>query len=160
MKITYTGNLEIIKDAIQDALFILRNEDFHILLQAKENFDNSNATGKDISRLIMECTIEATIELYKPVPIPPWSRANAYTEPKEPTKIFLNKRKLNRSIESIAATIVHEFIHLIDFSSDEFDFGHGDNDSSGKGETAPYWIDICAYEILTGNTGKVIFQHK
>lgn len=158
-RITYNGNIEIISDAIQDANFILENEEFHITLSAKNSFDSSNASGKIISDLIKTSTVVAIVETYKPIPVPPWSRANAYTKQSEPNKIFLNRRKLNRSIESIAATLVHEYIHLVDFENSNYNFGHGDNSSTNKEDTAPYWIDILAYEMLTGKEGKVVFQH-
>lgn len=158
-RISYNGTIQIITDAIQDAVFILENETFHEALIAKTSFENSNASGKIISGLIKDSNIQAIVETYKPFPIPPWSRANAYTKPSEPNKIFLNRRKLNRSIESIAATIVHEYVHLIDYANSDYEFGHGDNSSVNKENTAPYWIDILAYEILTGEKGKVVFQH-
>lgn len=155
----YNGNSDIITDAINDANFIFQNEEFFTRLSGKESFDASNATGEKIKELIKISPIIATIELYKPAPLPPWSRANAYTTESQPASIFLNKRKLNRSIESIAATLVHEYIHLIDFSTAEYSFGHGDNSSGGKDDTAPYWIDMLAYELLTGKTSKSVYQH-
>lgn len=158
-KINYTGNIEVIKDAVEDANFILESKEFHEHLSKKNSFDSSNASGKIISQLIANSDVKAQIEVYKPIPIPPWSRANAYTRKSEPNKIFLNKRKLKRSIESIASTIVHEYIHLLDYASDDYNFGHGDNSSVNKENTAPYWIDILVYELLTGKKGKLIFQH-
>ncbi len=158
-RINYDGSIQVISDAIQDANFILDSEEFHDALASKFAFDNSNASGKAISDLIRASSIEGIVETYKPLPIPPWSRANAYTKPSDPKTIFLNRRKLNRSIESIAATLVHEYIHLVDYANSQYEFGHGDNSSADKENTAPYWIDILAYQILTGKEGKVVFQH-
>lgn len=159
-KIIYTGSLELIQDAVEDANFILSREEFLEQISDKKSFEHSNASGKVIASLIKNTTIVANIELYKPIPIPPWSRANAYTKKESPRTIFLNKRKLrNRSIESIASTLVHEYIHVIDHESEEHKFGHGDNNSEGKSSTAPYWIDQRAYEFLTGKDSKMVYQH-
>jgi len=158
-KINYNGNIQIISDAVHDANFILDSPEFHDALASKSGFDNSNASGKIISDLIKASSIDAIVETYKPLPIPPWSRANAYTKPSEPKTIFLNRRKLNRSMESVASTLVHEYIHLVDYANSQYEFGHGDNSSADKENTAPYWIDILAYQLLTGKEGKVVFQH-
>ena len=41
-----------------------------------------------------------------------------------------------------------------------FEFGHGDNSSIGKKNTAPYWIDNLAYSIISGGqTAAIVFQH-
>lgn len=158
-RVEYKGNWEIVADAVEDANFIFNSDLFLQKISEKDSFDNSNADGSKIVELIKKCTTKASIEFYKPVPIPPWSRANAYTKRSEPTTIFLNKRKLRkRSVESIAATIVHEYIHLVDFASDEYNFGHGDNDSNGKSNTVPYWIDQLAYNLLTGKEAKLVLQ--
>lgn len=158
-RINYNGNIQIISDAIQDANFILNSAEFHDALASKSDFDNSNASGKTISNLIKAFSIDAIVVTYKPLPIPPWSRANAYTKPSEPKTIFLNLRKLNRSIESVASTLVHEYIHLVDYANSQYEFGHVDNSRINKENTAPYWIDILAYQLLTGKEGKVVFQH-
>lgn len=158
-RIEYNGNWEIIEDSVEDANYLFNSELFFEKILAKDSFDNSNADGSKIVELIKNCTVKASLEFYKPLPIPPWSRANAYTKRSAPSTIFLNRRKLrNRSIESIAATIVHEYMHLVDFASDGYEFGHGDNDSAGKSNTVPYWIDQLAYNLLTGKVAKLVLQ--
>lgn len=159
-KIKYNGNWELITDAVEDANYILSLEEFYLEISKKTSFDHSNANGIKVAELIKKSKITATLDFYKPLPIPPWSRANAYTTRSTPSTIFLNRRKLRRrSIESVASTIVHEYIHLIDYASDEYEFGHGDNDSDGKSNTVPYWIDQLAYKLLTGKEPKLVFQH-
>ena len=158
-RLIYKGSISSITDAVQDANYILNNELFHYELSLKQSFDFSNASGKIISELIKSSKIVASVETYKSVALPPWSRANAYTLPNVLDKIFLNRRKLNRSFESIAATLVHEYVHLIDYESKEYHFGHGDNSSSNKENTAPYWIDMLAYKLLTGKEPNLVFHH-
>lgn len=159
-KISYTGKSDLILDAVEDANFILNSESFYQEIKKVNSFEFSNTNGKIISELIRNSKIVASLEFYKSLPIPPWSRANAYTKRKYPSTIFLNKRKLwNRSPESIASTIIHEYIHLVDFESNDYEFGHGSNDNDGKSNTVPYFIDNIAYKLLTGKEPKIVFQH-
>lgn len=159
-KIRYNGSRNLISDAVEDANFILSLDEFYSKISKKNSFDFSNASGAIVSELIKNSNIIASLDFYKPFPIPPWSRANAYTTKEAPSTIFLNKRKLRRrSIESIAATIIHEYIHLVDFEQNEYHFGHGSNNNQGKSNTVPYWIDQLAYEILTGKKAKLVFHH-
>lgn len=53
--------------------------------------------------------------------------------------IFLNSRNVKRSVPSLAGTLAHEFIHVLDAYSPKT-FGHGDNRPEGKEMTLPYWI--------------------
>src|SRR5690606_41963938 len=118
-KINYDGDLKLISDATQIANSIVVNEEFHTKLATKESFDESNASGKIISDLIKGTSLIADIELYKSSW--PWSKSNAYTTPIHPNTIFLNSRKLdNRSEKDWACTLIHEFIHLVDFENTQY----------------------------------------
>lgn len=75
----------------------------------------------------------------------------AYTDGRFPNTLFLNFKKLDREIEDIAATIIHESIHALDDAEATYTFGHGNNSSAGKDNTAPYWIGNLAYRILKNN---------
>lgn len=157
-KINYSGNSESIRKAVDDANYILNDEEFLVAITKKRSFDNTKVSGVIVSMLIRISNIKAEIGLYKPLPIPPWNRANAYTEPNSPTTIFLNKRKLrNQSVESIASTIIHEYVHLIDFATEKYDLGHGSYSITGKANTIPYWIDQLAYEMLIGIETRMVF---
>lgn len=153
-KINYTEDSGVISEAVKSANSILENKDFHEELSSIESFNNSNASGKIISELIKESSLEAYIELYSKT----LTRANAYTIPRKPKSIFLNNKRLNRSIGSIAATLVHEYIHLLDFANEEYWFGHSSNRRRGNGETAPHKIDNLVYRLLTNKTPKEILQ--
>lgn len=146
-KIDYTGTSGIVIEAVQKANDMLNNDFFHSKLSEKQSFDESNANGKIISELIKNSSILARIETYKSTW--PWSKANAYTTPLQPDLIYLNSRKLDDyNSTDLACTIIHEFIHLIDFESSTYFFAHGSNYNLNKGNTAPYWIDNLAIEIM------------
>ncbi len=42
--------------------------------------------------------------------------------------------------------MIHENVHAVDNYNEQHRFGHGDNNSNGKRNSAPYWI-----EKLEGN---------
>ena len=141
-------------EAVEKANNILGDEGFHRELSAIEHFEYANASGAIISRLIKESKIEAQVKFYSKR----LTRANAYTKPKYPDSIFLNDKRLNRSAESIAATLVHEYIHLLDYADKEYYFGHAGNSSTGKENTAPYKIDNIVYAMLSKKEPREIQQ--
>ena len=91
--------------------------------------------------------IIAEVRFYKPRW--PWSAALAYVQGNNPKTIYINERKLNRSEASIAATIAHEYIHVLDNYTPE-SFGHGDNYASGKDNSAPYYFGQVVEEVYGG----------
>lgn len=146
-KINYTGDSEVISEAVQKANEILENVEFHKELSEKDSFDESNASGTIISKLIKSSKVKASVEIYKPKWL--WSKANAYTRPINPNLIYLNNRKIKKRDEiEWTATLIHEYIHLVDFESKEYYFAHGSNDRRDKDNTAPYWIDNLVFKIL------------
>ena len=145
--INYSGTETSLAEAVQKANDVLNSALLHLKLSEKQSFDESNASGKIISDLIKNSQILAKVELYKSPW--PWSKANAYTTPLQPDNIYFNSRKLSDySSNDIACTLIHEFVHLVDFESSSYFFAHGSNYSLNKGNTAPYWIDQLAMEIL------------
>ena len=62
----------------------------------------------------------------------------------DPNSIYINTAKLDRSLGSVVATLLHEFIHMVDNYDTLHSYGHGDNSARGKQNTAPYWIDNLA----------------
>ena len=146
-KINYSGELMLISNATQRANAILQNEEFHVKLAAKESFDESNASGKNISDLIKGTSVRAQVEIYKSLWL--WSKSNAYTTPIQPNIIYLNSRKIEvRSDKDWTCTLIHEFIHLVDFESAQYFFAHGSNRRINKENTAPYWIDNLVQTLL------------
>lgn len=154
MEITCKINIEKVLLATKYANDILQNEDFYERISNKDSFDMSDATPKQISRFLKESDLEFVVKPFKPRGIAnkiKYRKTLALTDRRYPNTLFLNVNKLNREAESIAATIIHESIHALDNSVKEFSFGHGDNDASGKGNTAPWWIGNQTYKILKNN---------
>ncbi len=54
--------------------------------------------------------------------------------------VYLNSSRINRTIWSLGATIVHEASHVVDEFYKDASFGHGSNSNKGKNKTFPYFI--------------------
>lgn len=76
----------------------------------------------------------------------PWSSVKGYYTKSRPFDININTRKINRSVGSFIATLVHEMIHAVD-GLDENDFGHTVRNVEGRDESAPYAIGELASEL-------------
>lgn len=150
MKIIFDDDNQKVQNAVDLANSILKNEVFYNKINKKDSFDLSTASPEIIAELIKKSELEFEVELFYPTG---WRRIKyrktlAYTDHKYPNTLFLNLRKLNREPERIAATIIHESIHSLDHDAEDYTFGHGNNSSKGKANTAPYWIGNLAYKIL------------
>jgi hypothetical protein len=145
----YKGSNASIMCAVEEANDLIISKEFLTPILDKESFDMADCDGVIIAQLIDLFASgmfgDLTVKTYKSKN--PWSKAYGYFNPSKPDQIYLNTRNLNRPIASIIASLVHEMLHFLD-SKSVFSFGHGDNSSTGKGETAPYWIDNLAENIL------------
>lgn len=155
MKIEYNGNYTKIINAVQVANNLLNNNEFYRLISEHSEFDLANVSPNILSKLIFNSKLVFIVLTFTPSFFQSitgrYSKTYAYTNTNNPKKLFLNTKKLNRSSESISASVIHESIHAIDNTEIKFKFGHGDNSSIGKNNTAPYWIGNLAYRILTQN---------
>ena len=136
-------------ESIELANSVLKNPKFYEKLRTVKVFDQSDITGEILSNLILDSKI--TAQVIMKTPHNPFSNATAYTKPQFPESIFIyNKYVENRNVElaDIVCTLAHEYLHLVDFEAEDYDFGHRNNYSSGKENTAPYLIETIAREII------------
>lgn len=150
MNVNFNDEDQRVQEATQMANSILKNETFYDNIRRKEKFDLSTASPSIIANLILNSTLVFKVELFYPSGwrAIKYRKTFAYTDENYPNTLFLNLKKLDREIEDIAATIIHEGIHALDEEAIEYTFGHGNNSSVGKDNTAPYWIGNLAYKIL------------
>lgn len=151
MKYILRSNIAKLKSAVDLALEVFQNDQFYQEIAAKDKFDQSDASPNQIAELLGAFEIPVNIEGF----YPRWFERLKYRKTLAYTvggNVYFNLRKMNRSDASLAATLVHETVHVVDNYSSEFSFGHGGNSSNGKGNTAPYWIGNLAYQILSGDT--------
>jgi hypothetical protein len=108
-------------------------------------FAMGNITGSQLVQLFQQDR-KITVEVYRPLWL--FSRALGYTTDGEEDVVHLNGFRLHRSEASIVATLVHELVHILDMHDEAHKFGHGDNSSVGKNNTAPYKLDAIAERII------------
>lgn len=157
IKVTFNGTHAGVQSAVETSNQLLRDKTFFDRIRQKDRFDLSNTSPQVIADLMENANGIVTVTLYASVS--PFSRALAYEDSRYPGTVFLNTRRLNRSVASICASIIHECVHSVDGSQTQYSFGHGDNSSTGKANTAPYWIDNLAYEMIRGVPGRVVSNH-
>jgi hypothetical protein len=84
----------------------------------------------------------------------PWSKALAMVKSGDYSTLYLNVRKLDRSVASLTGSIAHEWGHCLEFwwktwVDDEHFFNHGDNRRKPNtfqyqlGERVKAWIEDC-----------------
>lgn len=134
-RIVCTSGLTSIKRIVDKTNRILDMDIFYINLKKILSFDYSDINGEVLGDIVRNPLIVAQVKFYRGWF---WSRVNAYTNGTE--YMYLNTRKLARSDASIANTIVHEYIHILDSYNEQYSFGHGSNNRSGKDNSAPYKV--------------------
>lgn len=153
MIVTFPGTNKNVVNAVTRCNQILQDPAFFDLIRQHPAFDRSTATPAQIADLMQRSTSAVTVELYTPKWL--WSKALAYEDHRYPNKVFLNARRLSRSLGSLSATIIHECVHALDAEDEALRFGHGDNNPNGKENTAPYWIGDLAYVMISGKTAEL-----
>ncbi|GEQ87429.1 hypothetical protein ULMS_29370 [Patiriisocius marinistellae] len=150
MIITFNDKQPKVEEATEMANSILKNPVFYSKIREKNNFDLSTASPQIIADLIENSDLEFKVDLFYPSGwrAIKYRKTFAYMDHRFPNTLFLNLKKLNRSSRSIAATIIHESLHALDHEAIDYTFGHGNNSSKGKSNTAPYWIGNLANKIL------------
>lgn len=138
-----------IERCIDEANRLLKSPVFKREIEEKRaGFDMSTATPEYIADRITSKYghLICEVHLYHNR----WSRALAYFDPRYPNRIYINAAKLNRTDGSVIATIIHEWVHLVDYDDHLHSYGHGSNSPVGKQNTAPYWIDNKAQALIDG----------
>lgn len=152
MRFFYKGEYEQIKIAVEDSNDLLFFEDFYKEISSLEDFKCSKKSPKEIAEIIKNSKLEVEIKLYKPKWV--FSKVNGYFVPQYPNQLFLNARKIWRDSDEILNTIIHEYIHALDYNNNNelIEFGHDCGIHEG---TAPYVIGNLAQEFVNGNKDQV-----
>tara|TARA_R110002096_G_scaffold358706_1_gene551801 strand:+ start:134 stop:592 length:459 start_codon:yes stop_codon:yes gene_type:complete len=132
--------------AVDMANLLMQNHaDFHKVISEHPQFEMTDVASEDIMSFMLERfnnkVQEVRLKRYWF-----WSKAIASFHPKYPNRISLNSRKLNRSLDSIVGTLLHEHVHLVDNFYQGASFGHGGNSPGGKEGTCPYRVGQLAKE--------------
>jgi hypothetical protein len=147
-RLNYGGTNPKVKQAVELANGILQNPQFYQIIKGKDKFDFTRVPPSEIADLIKASQVRVQVRLYNG---DAGSVTTAYVTPKHPGVLFLNSDKLGRSVGSIISTMIHETVHAVDAGVEGKRFGHGTNDRTGKGNSAPYWIGGLAKCLFLGN---------
>lgn len=149
MKIVYEGQYASVIEAVKYTNTLAENEEFWASITKEDAFDNTSYKPADIASLMRGKETPAVVVDWRPG----WfqrlryRKTNALVDPSSPNRIKLNTRRLRRSIGSIVNTLVHEFLHTVDFTEDgsgHAEYTHRGQSSVGNENTAPYWIGTLA----------------
>lgn len=151
VSVLYHGTSLVMIDAIFRTNLLLENNSFYYAISEHEAFDMANVGAHTISKLLKKSNLQMTIETY----FRPWSKAETYDDPHEPTVIYLNQWHNSRSIPGFCNTFIHKIVHAVNAENPQYEFGHGDNSAIGKENTAPYWIGNLAEQMVL-NRNKLI----
>lgn len=145
MQVKYNGTNEKLIESVDFINDLLTLDAFYDEISNHPAFthDDDDYTPKKISEILKADESIVMVKTYKSRWR--WSKANAYVSPKYKDTLFYNTRKLWRLRIDIINTIVHECVHVADYNDNKINnFGHGDNKSKGKKNSAPYWIGTLA----------------
>ena len=134
---------------------MINSLDFERVMNSIDSFEydfdaeDGEVDGKDILKAFRNCNWDTRLKLYKP--LWPWSKVNGYYKPDRDFEvIYLNSRRFaKRTYKDCAVTILHEIVHLVDnYDGTYRRYGHGDNSSFGKMESAPWKISKIVIDEL------------
>lgn|SRR6185312_6689427 len=146
VNISYHGTSLVLIDALFRTNLLLEEDFFYQAISEHGNFDMANIDASTIAKLLKKSTLRMTVDTY----LRPWSKADTIDDLDEPTMIYLNQWRLNRSIPNFCNIFIHQVIHAVNAENPQYEFGHGDNSSIGKENTAPYWIGSLAERTIIG----------
>lgn len=144
MKLIYKKRNKRIREAVKNTNKVLNNDAFYEAIAQLPQMDNTELSSSQIAEILKS--------YHKPVYVKrfwrPWSRTNAITGGYR--YIRLNSANLNRSNKSIINTLVHEYVHAVDFFDGQLNFTHHDNSNSHGEEnnTAPWRIGKLAEDFM------------
>lgn len=151
----YGGWNKKVKSAASNANLLMQNHAGFLKLIGEQSYTMTEVDGEDIASFMRDRYMNDIQCIKVRRTWNPWSAAVAWFKPKYPNNLYLNKRKLGRSVESITGSIIHEYVHLVDNFYTNASFGHGDNYGPKsytpespmwheKYFSAPYWIGMMA----------------
>ena len=145
MKLHYKGRNRKIKKALQIANEILNNPLFYDQISSIERFDNTipeDLKPSEIANFLRNHPKKVYVKTFI-------GRLGVNAKTKRSTYFRLNRLELDRPTTKIVRTMIHEYVHCIDFSLKKYKFTHKDNnnDNGDEDNTAPWTIGRIAYEL-------------
>ena len=145
MKLNYIGRKSKLKEAVNFANEILNNSHFYSAIGNRTRFDNTELSPSVIAERIRDWEKPVHVRTYWR----PFGDSNAKTG--RSSHISMNTAKLNRSKKYIVNTLIHEYVHAVDFGDDgQLEYTHVDNDNTNGKEnnSAPWAIGKIAEQMV------------
>ena len=162
MKATFAGRDAGLIEAVKYVNETLnQDETFWKGIREKPQFDFATIPSGEVERRVRAIDSTIIVKLWKPDWWQAWRYTNtvAVTDARLPRTLLYHTRFLGNDVGSKVNTIVHEFVHNVDAfddgSADE-QMGHGDNDPTGKQDSAPYWIGNWAEKLYRQMKGLAV----
>ncbi|ESU28676.1 hypothetical protein FLJC2902T_12670 [Flavobacterium limnosediminis JC2902] len=139
----YKGTNEKLIRCLAIAERILNGALFYSKIESVESFSGTSVSSSKIASDLKSFRETVTVEGYWNI----FGLANAKTGSSELIKI--NTAKLRRSEGSIVNTIIHEYVHAVDYKDGILDYTHSDNINRGEeNKTAPWLIGKIAEDMM------------
>jgi hypothetical protein len=133
-------------EAMKKAEELLKSgSEFLKTVEKINHFAMTNLSGAELVQVFQRASVQIHVQLYRPTWL--FSRALGYSI-KETDVVYINYLKLRRPHSSLVATIIHEALHALNHYDEIHQFGHRDNHSQGKDDTASYKLDAIAEAII------------
>lgn len=145
IRIHYKGFHHGLQLAVSRVNALFLDHHFYTAIDNHEDFDMCTLKPRILSGIIRNVQLNLNIEFY--YALNPFSKAVSYDDDENPQTIWLNKWNLNRSVASLANTLVHQCIHAVNAEYPEHCFGHG-SEQDAKDNTAPFWIANLAQRMI------------
>jgi hypothetical protein len=136
-KIEVKSTLPWMSSLAKTADCIVQSKKFKEEVCSIKSFDYSKKTGHQVIEDISNSRA-FVVSTYKTKS--PWSKAIATTYGK-PKVVYFNTRKNPRDVPSMVNTLVHEWLHVLNYS-------HGDNSSKGKENSVNYKVGSIAEKYV------------
>ncbi len=131
---------------------LYQSQEFWDRIAAIGTFDESAIPATQIVSKLRSCGSVTEIRHWKPGFFNSlrYRKTVALTDPDRAYLIAYHTRFLGNPVARKVNTLVHEHVHNVDFFSDgngSIEYGHGDQSSDGKQNTAPYRIGAIAQQF-------------
>lgn len=152
IQVSYNGSNQQVESAVDLVNTLFPFESFLQKISYHPHFDLADVSPTEVANLIVQSDVHMSVDMY--FSLQQSNDAFCYDDPDDATRIHLNQWTISRSVDSICNTIVHQCIHALNAANPNCYFGHGDNNSIGKEQTAPYWIAGVVQKVVANDRDK------
>ncbi|HEX2616275.1 MAG TPA: hypothetical protein VHL57_01970 [Flavobacteriales bacterium] len=146
-KLEYAGTLTRLKKCVAQANAVLADPMFRKLILEHSAFDNTKFTNLEVYTYLANNPTVVQVITFKKL----FGRVNGRTSSAK--RIGINSKRLDRSLASIVNTIIHEYVHAVDFGlkkspKDPLQMTHYNNENNGEEDnTVPWAVGLIAQRM-------------